>query len=438
MKRLGCGAVMLLALISMYKTTQSIIGTALVTTCMGVRQGSPTSCLLFVLFVNDLIKLFKERCGPDGFLAWLHLLVFMDDTVILSTSRNGALTKLGLLKEFCNTHGMIVNDSKTKFIVINGKEEDKRDLIVNNMCVKICSYYVYLGAIFCDSGKTSSSIKINANIRMCQALKFVSFCKKNNDIPFIVKKRVFHAALMSSILYGCESWLDGNIKPMENLYNMCMKHLLGVRKTTNTNLCMIELGFPPLKSLVKQRQRKFFKSMWADRRNMVDDPLNFMLGVTLSSNTPVSKYVKDLLDNEVNDTSEAMNNIIQNVSNSSSSKCVYYKSINPNMQVHNIYNMKYNINELERISWTKLRLSAHSLAIETGRWNRRGRGRLPVDQRLCQCGQVQTEHHVMEDCPRSQYIRDLYGFNSMEYLMLESNDYSNICHVVHRILNLYI
>ena len=306
------------------------------------------------------------------------------------------------------------------------------------MCVKICSYYVYLGAIFCDSGKTSSSIKINANIRMCQALKFVSFCKKNNDIPFIVKKRVFHAALMSSILYGCESWLDGNIKPMENLYNMCIKNLLGVRKTTNTNLCMIELGFPSLKSLVKQRQRKFLKTMWADRRNMVDDPLNFMLGVTLSSNTPVSRYVKDLLDNEVNDTSEAMNNIIQNVSNSSSSKCVYYKSINPNMQVHNIYNMKYNINELERISWTKLRLSAHSLAIETGRWNRRGRGRLPVDQRLCQCGQVQTEHHVMEDCPRSQYIRDLYGFNSMEYLMLESNDYSNICHVVHRILNLYI
>ena len=62
---------------------------------------------------------------------------------------------------------------------------------------------------------------------------------------------------MASILYGGESWLDGNIKPMENLYNMCIKHLLGVRKTTNTDLCMIELGFPPLKSLVKQRQRKF-------------------------------------------------------------------------------------------------------------------------------------------------------------------------------------
>ena len=179
---------MLLALISMYRSTQSLIGTAIVTASMGVRQGSPTSCLLFVLFVDDLIKLFKERCGPDGFLAWLHVLVFMDDTVILSTTRKGALTKIGLLKEFCNTHGMKVNVSKTKFIVINGKEEDKQDLIVDDMCVKICTHYVYLGAPFSNVGTTSDSIKINANIRMCQALKFASFCQKNNDIPFFCKK----------------------------------------------------------------------------------------------------------------------------------------------------------------------------------------------------------------------------------------------------------
>ena len=168
----------------------------------------------------------------------------MDDTVILSTSRKGALTKLGLLKEFCYTHGMKVNVSKTKFIVINGKEEDKQDLIVDNMCVKICSHYVYLGAPFSNVGTTSASIKVNANIRMCQALKFVSFCQKNNDVPFFVKKKIYHAALMSSILYGCESWFNGNIKPMENLYNMCIKHLLGVRKTTNTNLKHGRARFP--------------------------------------------------------------------------------------------------------------------------------------------------------------------------------------------------
>ena len=60
LKRLGCGAVMLSVLISMYSVTQSIIGTAIITTAIGVRQGSPTSCLLFILYVNDLIKLIKE------------------------------------------------------------------------------------------------------------------------------------------------------------------------------------------------------------------------------------------------------------------------------------------------------------------------------------------------------------------------------------------
>ena len=46
LKRLGCGSVMLLALIAIYKSTQCLIGSAIVTASIGVRQGSPTSCLL--------------------------------------------------------------------------------------------------------------------------------------------------------------------------------------------------------------------------------------------------------------------------------------------------------------------------------------------------------------------------------------------------------
>ena len=65
------------------------------------------------------------------------------------------------------------------------------------------------------------------------------------------------------------------------------------------------------------------------------------------------------------------------------------------MSVHKIYSSINDVNDLERISWSKLRLSAHSLAVETGRWNRRGRGRLPMEERLCQSGRVQTEHNVI-------------------------------------------
>ncbi len=122
LQRIGCWSVMLAPLASMYKVTKSIFGTALVTATVALRQGSSTSCLLFVLFVNDLIKLLKENCHPDGFLSWLHLLALMDDTVLLATTRENMIYKMPLLQQFCVNYGMRINESKTKFFVICGTD----------------------------------------------------------------------------------------------------------------------------------------------------------------------------------------------------------------------------------------------------------------------------------------------------------------------------
>ncbi len=59
LKKLGCGTVMPSAVAAMYQVTQSVVGTAVFSVAVGVRQGSPTSCLLFILYVNDFIQLKK-------------------------------------------------------------------------------------------------------------------------------------------------------------------------------------------------------------------------------------------------------------------------------------------------------------------------------------------------------------------------------------------
>ena len=242
---------------------------------------------------------------------------------------------------------------------------------------------------------------------------------------------------MSSILYGCESWLDGNIKPMEKIYNMCIKHLLGVIKNITTSLCLIELGCPPLKALVKQRPRKFFKKMWAEREDMLDDPFSHVMHLMRNSNTSTARYITNLIGSDMDDVSQAMNLLHQEVTNSQSSRCTYYKKINPHLSVHDIYSTKCIVNENERISWSKLRLSAHSLVIETGRWNRRGRGRLPIEERLCQCGRVQTERHVFELCNISQDLRRIFNVTSLKEIVSERSDYYQVCQAVNLILNLY-
>ena len=125
LKRLGCGRVMLGALTAMYRVTQSVVGTALFTTTLGVRQGSPTSCLLFIIYINELVKMIRERCMPEIFLDWLHVLVLMDDTVLLLTSRANLLRNVEVLDQFCRDYGMTVNNDKTKFFVINGEVETR-------------------------------------------------------------------------------------------------------------------------------------------------------------------------------------------------------------------------------------------------------------------------------------------------------------------------
>ena len=49
LKRLGCGGVMLAALVAMYHVTDSILGTGVISATLGVRRGSPTFCLLFII-----------------------------------------------------------------------------------------------------------------------------------------------------------------------------------------------------------------------------------------------------------------------------------------------------------------------------------------------------------------------------------------------------
>lgn len=438
LKRIGCGATMLFALIAMYRVTHSVIGTAVVSAAIGVRQGSPTSCLLFILFVNDLINLIKQNCDIDGFLTWLHVLVLMDDTVLLATTRRNMIKKVELLNHFCETHGMIVNARKTKFFVIGGSEVDKEIIQVGGLEIESCERYVYLGSPFTSDGSISSAIKVHAQSRMCHALKFISFLSKNNDIPFLVKRKVFNAALLSTILYGCESWIGGDLKPIVKLYHMCLKQLLGVRKSTCNNLCLVELGYPPLKALVTSKQRKFFSRMWDERSNMIDDPLIHAMSITLSQNTPTSRHLNDLLNNDVDDIQVAIDEIKRTISESSSSRMHFYREINSNYNLHAIYTENTKVNEIERVSWTRMRLSAHSLAIESGRWNRRGRGRLPLEERLCSCGRIQSEKHVIEDCPRTVNLRNQYGYRTVQDLFGEMLDDEIVCSINHSILQEYL
>ena len=67
-----------------------------------------------------------------------------------------------------------------------------------------------------------------------------------------------------------------------------------------------------------------------------------------------------------------------------------------------------------------------------------GRGRLPMNERLCECGSVQTERNVLLDCPRSQHMRDHHRFDILEQMFSYKFSIAVICKIIHAILFVYL
>ncbi len=86
----------------------------------------------------------------------------MDDTVIMATSREGLIEKLKYLNIYCEEYGMVINETKTKLMVINGDEIDRLPIPVGDVMVHHTKSYVYLGAVVTEDGSTASSITEHA------------------------------------------------------------------------------------------------------------------------------------------------------------------------------------------------------------------------------------------------------------------------------------
>lgn len=185
---LGCGVMMATMVMKMYGVTKLILGAAIVATSIGVRQGAPTSCVLFTLYVDELISMLKSRCRPDGYLQWLHCLLMMDDTVLLATERDRCIEKFGVLVDYCRRSGMYINESKTKFMVVNGDDSDRVTVSEYGFDIKHCTTYVYLGAYITEDSCLRSALKLHAHTKRCHVLKFAAFLNRNVDFPFWVKK----------------------------------------------------------------------------------------------------------------------------------------------------------------------------------------------------------------------------------------------------------
>lgn len=205
LKSLGCGKRFLMAVMAIYKSTINILNSEYIRATIGVKQGGPMSCILFIIYLNVMATMMKVL-GNDSFFMDLHMMVLMDDTVLVGSSKEMIIKKFRILMDFCEKYGMTVNEIKTKLLVINGTKRDREEFSCTNITVKNDISYIYLGSPFTERASMCSVIDLYIKGRTADLNKFKIFCKMNSTMPYKFKKKALQACILHSLLYGCESW----------------------------------------------------------------------------------------------------------------------------------------------------------------------------------------------------------------------------------------
>ena len=264
--------------------------------------------------------------------------------------------------------------------------------------------------------------------------KFITFLDKNADLPFKYKKAVLDACLFSSITYASETFIGGQLKPLDTLYTRAIKCLLGVRTTTCTEICLLELNYPSFTALLLKRRSDYLKRRIPLLQE--DDPLKLAINISKGANTRVYKNLMAALTLQRDPVIENIHLQRETIRAKCvlSSKRSFYVTINPDGIVHPVYALTdYHIPEYIRFAFTRLRMVSHNLRIETGRW-----ARVDKNRRTCTCDNisVQDEHHALFQCTLTHHLRVQYKFTDFNTLF-NTNDYTKTCEFIYKVLHVF-
>jgi hypothetical protein len=406
------------------------IGNESFDTTSGMKQGGSSSVKLFTAYIDPTIDAVNSL-GPDDWLEKTHILLLMDDTAIMATSREKMAEKLNYLKMKAEEIGMILHPTKCQYITVNTQYTEP--FRFENVTISHTATYTYLGARI-ENSSIVKQVSQHMNVKQAHTRKFTSFMTKNSDAPYSIKLKVWNSAMNAAILYSSETWLTTNLQCVESSYVSTIKQMLSVRNTTCNDLVYSESGLTNAKSHVFDRQVKFIRTLRERHRN---DYIINTIEKAIAVRSPMGKRIKQLEETTMSHKETFFSQLKQTMSSSNSSRRKQYCLMNPHLEPSPFLNRALHIPEQNRIAANRLRLGSHHLRIETGRWSR-----TPVQERLCICGTgIQTEEHVLIECPRSHHQRTAYNIHAQSLNELfdteDTKELRNLAEYIKKILSLF-
>ena len=394
----------------------------------GVRQGENLYHLLFSIYVNDIVDYLSNKNingveidlnGTENDFrtyAKLFILLYADDTVLLSESIEDLQNQLNHFSEYSKRWKLKVNVSKTKVMTFcNGRLRQNQKLLFNDEELEFVTEFNYLGLLH---SRTGSFNKAKKKLAEKATKAMYSVLKKGRSLNLSIKCQIelFDKIVKPVLLYGCEIWGYGKNDIIEQIHLKFLKHLLHMKKSTPNSIVYGETGRYPIEINIKTRMITYWCGLLESRqkissalysiahskfvnnnydipwiksiRNIFNEcglPYMFQL-----RNIPFKNWVKSNIKQKLIDQFiQTWNDDIQ-----TSPKCLNYRIFKTDICFEEYFNI-LNIRDL--ITLCKFRTLNHSLPIEKGRWHNIEREERKCT--ICDMSVVGDEYHYIMECP---------------------------------------
>lgn len=208
---------------------------------LGVPQGSKLGPILFILFTNELLRVFKNSIP----------FAFADDTAIvvkhrcLDTALQIMQNEFEKAVRWCHDNGLVLNPSKTKMMHIRGphlkvtrRSISFRSSICQNTyqdeVIEVVESYKYLGVIIDSHFIWDKHIdKLRSDLK--KALFAMFYLSSYSTMQ--VQKQVYYALVESKLRYGILAWGNASnihINKLQKLQNAIVKKI-NRRDPSNTS-----------------------------------------------------------------------------------------------------------------------------------------------------------------------------------------------------------
>ena len=238
----------------------------------GVRQGCSMSPTLFNIYINELAKTLEESTTPGIPLidTEVKCLLFADDLVLLSPTREGLQQHLDLLHKFSQTWALTVNLTKTKVMIFEKRpnlQKHKHKFLLDTTILDQTKNYTYLGLNISATGNFNQAV----NDLRDKARRAFYAIKRNIrlDIPIQIWLKILDSVIEPIALYGSEVWgplanqdfTKWDKHQTETLHTELCKSILRTQRKTPNNACRAELGRYPLIIKIQKIAIKFGEDM---------------------------------------------------------------------------------------------------------------------------------------------------------------------------------